>query len=169
MSKKDEARALYNAAFGVSEGFDDALFDGCFDYCHTLLVGNKVVSMLFALPCEIVFEDKRVPARYIYAAATDIDYRGKGLMGKLLERVKNEGEALILRPAEPSLIGFYEKYGFKGFKAVADKNNLPYVAVDAYIDNMAEGGEIDSSEFTMMCYGIDQKAIDGLSFAYSMQ
>jgi predicted acetyltransferase len=53
-------------------------------------------------------------AQYLYGIATVPEYRGRGYAGKLiaeaLQSPKYEIAALI--PENPSLIGFYERFGF---------------------------------------------------------
>jgi ribosomal protein S18 acetylase RimI-like enzyme len=53
-------------------------------------------------------------AQYIYGLATHPDYRGRGYAGKLLTEALESPEYSLaaLMPERPSLIGFYERFGF---------------------------------------------------------
>ncbi len=77
--------------------------------------GERVISQLFMIPYEI--GGMREKAAYLYALATHPDYRGRGLMGELIRKaqqlVRESGMAgAFLIPAEETLKGYYEGYGF---------------------------------------------------------
>lgn len=78
------------------------------------------IAMLFLMDCHLQTKDAALPFYYLYAACTHPDYRGKGLMGKLLENAKQKSLAdgkmgIFLKPATPSLFNFYAKSGFEPF------------------------------------------------------
>lgn len=77
---------LWRISFGDSDSEIGLFMDSCFRKENALVCydGDKLVSMLFLLSEEIVFKGKCYPAYYIYAAATDPDYRKQGVMGKML-------------------------------------------------------------------------------------
>lgn len=75
---------------------------------------GRAVAMVYGLPAAV--EGK--PLQYIYAAATLPEYRGRGVFGELLryalETARSEGcVGSFLRPAEPSLQGYYERFGYR--------------------------------------------------------
>ncbi len=174
MNKQTECLKIYREAFGDEEpDFTDLLFKTCFKNCVFLEFENNIVSMFFALPCEIATKTENIPAIYIYAAATDKNFRGQGFMTKLLENYKSvlsEDAVLFLRPANDGLIKFYENSGFKEICGVNDNLNFPRVTpIDsfAYITNdiTLGGGE----EFTLMYYSKSGQNIEKLHFIYSME
>ena len=170
MSKLTECIDLYHQAFGVDEEeFENKLFGDCFKYCKTLEVNGKTFSMLFLLPCEIIFENKALKAKYIFAVATDIKERGKGYMSKLLNEVKGETDSLLfLRPANEGLIKLYGSLGFKAIPAKSLENKYPYVKPLADFIPLAEKYKTPgSSDFTVMYYG--ENELENLNFIYSME
>ncbi|MEE0946399.1 MAG: GNAT family N-acetyltransferase [Acutalibacteraceae bacterium] len=110
----EKCKALYLEAFEDDESFTDFLFESCFEKCcYYLTDGDEVVSMLFAFDVFLNFHK----GKYIYAVATNKQYRGKGYMRKLFCKVENElkGEYsfFCLRPMNESLFEFYKKLGYE--------------------------------------------------------
>ncbi len=106
-------RALYENAFGCEpRDWNDALFRLAFPrYLRVIKEGDKPVSMLFSIPYPVQMGDMLLPARYMYAVATDPAYRGRGLATHLIGEEIARGEPVFLRPSSESLFGFYEKAG----------------------------------------------------------
>ena len=96
--------------------------------------GEDVVSAFFELPdykgvyfaeeegraigmAHLLGFDSYEKAYYVYAVATEVGSRGKGvmkaLMKSLCDMAEKEGAALILHPADEKLALTYEKMGFK--------------------------------------------------------
>jgi len=78
------------------------------------------ISMLFLMDANIISNGKELPYYYLYAACTHPEHRGKGIMGRLLEKAKevalNNGKlGIFLKPAKPSLFDFYAKSDFVPF------------------------------------------------------
>ncbi|HIW73875.1 MAG TPA: GNAT family N-acetyltransferase [Firmicutes bacterium] len=125
-------------------------------WCLVGREGNRAVTMAFLLPAELVMgenredredrenkegqesrgsresrESRMLPLRYVFAAATLPSFRGAGRFGSLLRRAhvlaKGEGAAaLFLRPAEPGLAVYYERFGYwPYFMTVEDTAVLP--------------------------------------------
>ncbi len=115
----DSLISLWKKVFGDDENyiklfFKEAYFDG---ECFAEIVENEVVSAFYLLKCSIKFQGKIYSGRYLYAAATLTEYRGKGLMGKLIVEaqnyIKSEGlDFIALVPASDSLYDYYGKFGF---------------------------------------------------------
>lgn len=120
----NECREIYREAFGTDENFENRLFSVCADYCKTLCINGKTVSMLFALPCNI-HNGGIIPAYYIFAAATKKEFRGKGYMSRLINSLKTDS-LLFLKPADAPLFKFYEKLGFRRFEISANENSPIY-------------------------------------------
>ncbi len=86
--------------------------------CVVVCENGEPISMAFFLPAVLRVHGTAYTARYLYAAATLPAYRGKGIFSVLLNTalsaLKGRGiDACFLNPAQPSLIGFYERFGFK--------------------------------------------------------
>ena len=106
----DGIKRLWKNAFG-----DEDINEFLKNYKKNILVyieNGNVCGMLSMLPI-LMGEEK---GRYIYAVATDENYRGRGISSELLEWARkysqDMGEKfLVLVPAEKSLFNFYEKRG----------------------------------------------------------
>ena len=137
-------RALYESAFGSEpRAWNDALFRVAFPDClRVILEGEKPVSMLFSIPYPIKTEKGIIPARYLYAVATDADHRGRGLAKRLIGEEISKGLPLFLRPSSASLFSFYEKAGLSplspvlttdGAAEMGDFEGFELIGVDAYL------------------------------------
>ncbi len=112
---------LWKRVFGDSDAYLSLFFTHRFIPEQTLLARLSPhpdpVAMLFLLPISFWSGQKRTEGRYLYAVATDPDFRSRGLSTLLLEeahrRLLDEGLAFsVLVPAEPSLFDFYASRGF---------------------------------------------------------
>ena len=79
---------------------------------------DKPLGMLTMLPMQLRMGDVSLPARYIFAVATDKAARGRGISTKLLDAahqhmLESGDAAAVLAPAEPSLFAFYQKRGYQ--------------------------------------------------------
>ena len=118
MTERQQCEKIYKAAFGTAQGFDELLFDYYFDDVDVLEYHGSVVSMLFKIPCEIELGEIKKTAYYLYAVATDEQYRGRGYMSELIKRCCDDSDALyFLKPATTRLEKFYERLGFKKLSA----------------------------------------------------
>lgn len=148
MNLKEQAINLYKIAFPEdSEAFIETFFDRFFEKdCRYVLKDGKLVSMLFLLDATLQNGMEKVKGKYLYAAATLPDFRGQGLMSKLIENAKIEtvdkGDFLLTKPAEPSLFGYYERFGFKTvtkldervYKLQNKADPLPEISLSAYLE-----------------------------------
>lgn len=118
MTERQQCEKIYKAAFGTAQGFDELLFDYYFDDVDVLVSHGSVVSMLFKIPCEIELGEIKKTAYYLYAVATDEQYRGRGYMSELIKRCCDDSDALyFLKPATTRLEKFYERLGFSVLSA----------------------------------------------------
>ncbi len=123
MSDIKSLKELYLLCFTDDTPEDaDFLFENVFSHAHLLeeKAAGKTISMLYLMDCSLKGEKCDLPYFYLYAACTHPDFRGKGIMGRLLEKAKafakEKGKmGIILKPANKSLFKFYENYGFKSF------------------------------------------------------
>lgn len=101
-------------------------------WCLVGRVQGRAVSMAFLLPAELVTEEGMLPLRYVFAAATLPVFQGRGYFGALLRRahelVKADGvQATFLRPAEPGLAVYYERFGYRPYFTCVDETvDLPH-------------------------------------------
>lgn len=161
---------LYREAFPDNDiPFETALFEDCFSYCKYIKENGKIISMLFALPCELKEDNTKTECIYIYAAATLKEYRSKGYMHKLLEEVKKTDPTVFLRPANEGLIEYYKKFGFKCI-AAQKCTALPYLKPKDGFKRVAEKfPEAETNEnFTLMYFNL-KKADLKINFLYSME
>lgn len=169
MNLKKECKRIYNTAFGETLIFDDLLFDRFFDNCKYYKVGLKVAAMLFLLPCEIMIDDIKYPAKYLYAAATDPCYQGQGIMTKLLESVCNENDGIIfLKPAQSSLQDFYLKRGFTPFYATINPQSKKRVVFGDDFAELAAFCDKEKSSYTLMYNCKSQFDLSNLYFVDTM-
>ncbi len=173
MSDLEKCLALYNEVFSDDDNgeFATELFENCFEHCRFLKIGETVVSMLFALPCEIVYESSVKKAFYVFAVATKMQERGKGYMSKLINDLKSStDDFLFLRPASTDLITLYKKLGFKTITAKESENGFPLVKPTGTFSALGEHYKtITDNTFVAMYYNNKEKLINNLNFAYSME
>ena len=96
----------------IENKIETAIEDGIEHAVETAI--EKVIAALYWFDCE--FQGQ--PIAYIYAVATDKNYRGQGLCHALMEdthaHLKKRGYAgAILSPANESLFDFYGKMGYQ--------------------------------------------------------
>ena len=163
-----DAKRIYREAFGNDGDFCERLFDVFGDIAEQLTADGKTVSLLFPLPCVLQTEKEKVPAKYIFAAATDSEKRGCGYMSELIRRVCHDSETFyFLRPANRDLIAFYEKFGFKEIKGIGSGEAFPYIDVSKPHKTLAGGAEEGGTFPLMYRYSAPIK-LNELHFGYSM-
>jgi len=118
-SMEPQLRALWNRVFGDPEAYLDLFFRRCFDPAETMVAceGDQVRAMLYLLPLTLRAGAQAFSARYVYAVATDPDFRSRGLSTALLEETHRALAARgiaasVLVPAEPSLFAYYGARGY---------------------------------------------------------
>lgn len=94
----------------------DLFFNRCLDFTsiYTASIENKPVAMLYLVHSTL--NGKK--AHYLCCAATSLDYRNLGIMGRLIEYAmsdsrKNGDVYSLLFPANERLYGYYERFGYK--------------------------------------------------------
>ncbi len=122
----DSIIELWAEVFGDSE--DDIRFflQNCKNKsCLGYYKDGHLVSMLFLIDCEYCGKN----GAYIYAVCTKKAFRNAGFSSALIEKAKSQNyDFLWLIPANDSLFGFYERFGFKT-KLYSDgqyKNNVTF-------------------------------------------
>ncbi len=110
---------LWNKVFGDSEEYISLFFDKAYydSECFAEITDGKIVSAFYLLKCTIKYEGKEYCGRYLYAAATLPEYRGKGIMSKLIKEAIIYGKShnldfIALVPADNGLYDYYGRFGF---------------------------------------------------------
>ena len=110
---------LWQSAFGDDEDYILHFLDYAFAKTQILLLKNNdnLLSMLTLIPANMKSRQEDLPTYYIYAVATDENYRGRGFCRKLLSFAEDMAKeqnisALFLITETDDLINFYEKLGF---------------------------------------------------------
>lgn len=162
-------REIYREAFGNDGEFEDRLFSLCGEYLRTAEKDGNPVALLFALPCEIISEEKRFDAYYLYAAATRKIYRGKGYMTGLINSLIKEGKPIFLKPENDGLVGFYERLGFKKFTAVTGgETKITAKPKEGFAALSVTEKEEGIFSYTAMCVSFPAPP-DNLYFPYIME
>jgi predicted N-acetyltransferase YhbS len=115
-----DIKSLWRKTFGDSEAYLAHYFARMHRDENMLVCtedDEELVAMMTMLPITLKCGGLSFPARYVYAVATDEQWRGLGistsLMEEALEIMEDNGEAAaILVPAHFSLFAFYERQGF---------------------------------------------------------
>ena len=117
-------RDLWKKAFGDTDDFLDLFFSTAYapDRCRCVAEDGAVQSVLYWFDCFL--EDQKIA--YIYAVATDPEFRGRGLcrtvMEDTMEVLRDRGYAgAILLPQEEWLIAMYAGMGFTPCTTVTEK------------------------------------------------
>ena len=107
---------IWNKSFNEDKNFTKWFFNKIYEPENAIVFekNGTICSMLQRLPYEINNIGK---ATYIFGACTLPEYRGKGLMAKLIyfsEELDKQKEiqASILIPQEKSLFKYYERFGY---------------------------------------------------------
>ena len=114
-------RALFTEAFG-DEGFTGLFFRTGYAPARCLAAfDGALLAALHWFDCSL--EGRK--AAYIYGIAAFESCRGlgigSGLIRAALEELKKRGyEAVFLVPAEPSLFGYYERFGFRAVSTIRE-------------------------------------------------
>lgn len=140
-------KALWMEAFQDSPEGTDHYFANRFRPEGMLVLeeGMGIPGMLSMLPIQLVQGEQAFPARYLFAIATAISHRGRGISSRLIEhalkQVKADGDAAaMLVPAGEDLFRFYGKRGFEGRfyvrRRVFEAAELPPCPADARVSDL---------------------------------
>lgn len=130
-------RRLWKQCFEADSSFLDLFFGYGFRLCmtYTLEREGTTVSALSVFPVSY----KGHAGGYVYGVCTDPAQRGHGYAFKLLQEVErycmeNEGmEFFLLRPADPTLFGYYQKQGYS-YNIYRHREILPLPMIPAEIE-----------------------------------
>lgn len=115
--------SLWREAFGDSGEFLDAFFTHAFspERCRCALDDGKVIAAVYWFDCKL----RGNKIAYLYALATAIEHRGRGVARKLMEQVhalmEQQGyKGVILVPGEKDLFSFYKAIGYSTCTQIAE-------------------------------------------------
>lgn len=127
---------LYSSCFNDSDSYIEYFFNNKYSRNNTLLYRDscKIVSALFLVYKKIRLRERTIPCPYIVGACTYYEYRGQGIMNKLIydsfARLRSRGTCIVgLYPFRHS---FYERQGFvtinkmQSIKITQELNNYTY-------------------------------------------
>lgn len=113
--REAECRGLWMEVFGDEREEVDRFFIDVHLECNLLTHSEqgKVVSMLNIVEINTYYG----PTAYLYAIATDPNWRGCGFAAELINEAisrarEREYKAVMLIPSEESLVGYYRRFGF---------------------------------------------------------
>lgn len=144
--------ALWQKTFGDEPAVIDRFFQ-CVTPNEIVVCGENgnPVSALYMPRVELRCGEKTLSAAYIYAAATDTAYRGRGLMTYLLQFAAENAQrqsldGLYLFPAERTL---FDYYGARGFVTAFFKKLVQYSKSElkALCETPATALPISASQF----------------------
>lgn len=112
-------RKLWHDVFGDEYEYIDLFFKKAYfqSECFAEVSDNKVISALYLLSAKIRCDGQVFNGRYLYAASTLPQFRGKGIMSELLEQANKFAQEkkldfIALVPASDSLYNYYSKFGY---------------------------------------------------------
>jgi len=132
-----DLKALWQTVFGDSTAYIDLFFRHLYKQANAVTEqqDGRIVSALHLVETELFVEGDPRKAAYLCGAATLPEYRGQGIMGRLIERAKVQAKAggaetIVLIPAQQSLFDYYARHGF-----------LPLYQVEHKPYSLGDGGE----------------------------
>lgn len=172
-ARKDEVaelKRLWLEAFGEDESAT-LFYNLAFEEIEVVVykIQNEIVSMLHCIPCRLIGDKEEYNGVYLYALATDKRFRGQGIMGKLIENVKNNlkednMDFLYLIPADAGLYDYYGKYGFTD-KVFMPENMKDLTDVISQKDKINLFFSDTIEEYTYMeveTFGIEEQVVEDL-------
>ena len=118
-----DLRSLWKEAFGDSDQFLDCFFATAYSVERCLCITEKgeVAAALYWF--DSACDGRRLA--YVYAVATRVSHRGKGLCRRLMEQTHRQLAALgyegvVLVPGENSLFNYYEGLGYRPCSEISE-------------------------------------------------
>ena len=116
----DRLKELWIKTFQDEKDYVDYYFENVYSEETTFVyrVNGIIAAVLYAIPYKIKCDECIEDVLYLYALATEPEYRNKGIMTELLEEAyqysKEKGYAgCILIPADKELCNFYKIRGYE--------------------------------------------------------
>ena len=120
-------RSLWKEAFGDGDGFLDDFFATAYsaERCRCITEKGEVAAALYWLDSEC----NGARLAYIYAVATRVSHRGRGLCRSLMEQTHRHLAALgyggvVLVPSEDTLFDYYGGLGYRTCSEISESRVL---------------------------------------------
>lgn len=117
-----ELKSLYLSCFDEMPEAAEYMFSVMLSHenAYAAKSDSEIVSALYLLPCMVSVGDTQVKSHYLMGASTKEQYRGMGIMKRLicfaLDSAKKFGDEFsVLKPAQPSLYSYYARLGYREF------------------------------------------------------
>lgn len=114
---------LWREAFGDSGEFLEAFFDTAYspERCRCVTENGNVLAAVYWFDCSV----RGNKVAYVYALATYMEHRGRGIAHDLMDEVhrvlEQQGyEGAVLVPGTQELFSFYENMGYTGFSPMTE-------------------------------------------------
>ncbi len=125
----DRQKQIWKNSFGDDDSYIDFFYDNFYkpENVMVLLEEGKIASMTVGFPVRLSLPDGTgLSIMYLYAFATDAEYRGKGygsrLMGFIDEHLEQTGfDAAAVVPGSEGLFDYYRRLGFKEAFFISEK------------------------------------------------
>lgn len=131
-------RRMWKECFEDTDEFLDLHFSQKYKPENTLIFfeDDKLVASLQMFPYTITFYGEKIPFYYLAGLCTLPEYRGRGYMAKLIDEshkvmCDREIPLSILVPAEQSLFGYYERFGYE---QVFEESKEPVYSLKKILD-----------------------------------
>ena len=149
----DGLRALWSEVFEDKPENVDAFYKTFGDDITGYVLTDENGEVCAAITCHLCGEYRGLPVYVSYAICTRGDMRGRGMAGKLITFVRDKVTALggisVLSPAEPSLIPYYERFGYEPHFSFAQRAVMsPEIDFCDYDDYDEFDLDIEGSEDT---------------------
>lgn len=144
VTSKDDIISLWHDVFGDDEKYIVYFLDNCKNkICLGYYMKQCLVSMIFLIECNYC----GCKGQYLYAVATDKNFRNRGYASRLIEQAKKQMyDFLWLIPANEKLFDYYAKQGFK-IKLYSDsdfKNKISFTEKKDIIADLYDGSEFEN-------------------------
>lgn len=148
-------RRLWKETFNDTDEYLDIVFNNYVDttYCLVCKNSDKLVAQLIGIPYNFYFYGKEIQGLYMCGLATLPDYRGMGIMGKLISL----SDQIISRysfpfsfliPADSHLRSYYSKFGFLDTHLLKHYKIKNYTCDDFSVTNIVKEGCHGNDMFT---------------------
>ena len=158
---REEIHKIWETCFGDEAELVDFYLDKRMTEDNMLLIcqDGHAVSMASFLDINVRDGEEWKPAKYVYAVATLLEYRGRGYAGKILKKAEEIfNMPLVLVPAEKELVGYYRKVGFTEAypsERLLEKQDVPELSAAELNSYSVE--EITAAEYQKSGSRIDER------------
>lgn len=136
INTKEDIINLWHEAFGDNKSDIEFFIENIkYAKCIGYFENNILQSMLYLIDCSY----NGNACRYVYAACTYLESRGRGYMSELLDYCKQSGDFCLI-PANRKLIDYYKN---RGLTEVIDINNISFEQSEEIIEYLFDGCSLE--------------------------